>query len=208
MPSAPTQLYSFPGQLGRRGTTMAAVFGLHILLAIGLIAGMKLRPPVPVTATPPPPTIVKEPPAHVAPVRPPTGLDLNRVLPRVEPPDIPDLKRTPDAIVIPSTPIPVVSGDSVEPVVAVSGVRVLRGDRPFYPAALRRAGKEGSVGVRVRVGATGRAELVEVADSSGFTAFDTSAVEAVKRWIFTPAQTATGPITSWVTFKVTFRLTD
>lgn len=208
MPSASTQLYSFPGQFGRRGTTMAAVFGLHVLLAIGLIAGMKLGPPVPLTVTPPPPTIMKEPPAHHVLPQPPSGVDLTHVLPPVVPPEIPELKRTPDEIIVPSAPVPVTGSTGVEPPAVVSGVRVLRGDRPYYPAALRRLGKEGSVGVRVRVGATGRAELVEVADPSGFAAFDSAALEAVKRWIFTPAQTASGPIPSWVTFKVTFRLTD
>lgn len=207
MPSASTQLYSFPAQLGRRSTTMLAVLALHVVLAIGLIAGMTRTPKVPdpafgpkikwVQPKPPPPIPHINPQApRVGTAPPPIGL--------IEPPIQVDLDRV---TYVPPPPVAVATDDGAVPA-TVSGVHVLRGDRPFYPAALRRAGKEGSVAVRVRVGAAGRAELVEVAESSGFAAFDSAALEAVKRWIFAPAQTASGPISSWVTFKVTFRLTD
>ena len=207
MPSATTQLYSFPAQLGRRGTTMLAVLALHVVLAVGLIAGMALRPRL---NTPDVlPKIVYVPHAQPIPLvhLNPGPPDIGRTLPPIidGPPPI---KVVPEADPFPP-PVAVVpsGGDSVAPP-PVSRVQVLHGDKPYYPAALRRLGKEGSVGVRVRVGATGRAELVEVADSSGYPAFDSAALEAVKRWIFAPAQTATGPIASWVAFKVSFRLTD
>ena len=207
MPSATTQLYSFPAQLGRRGTTMLAVLALHVVLAIGLIAGMTLRPPLDIPDVVP--KIVYVP--HVEPVPvarlDPGTPDIGRTMPRIIDGPLP-LKVVPEADPF-TPPVAVVptGGDSVAPA-PVSRVQVLRGDKPYYPAALRRLGKEGSVGVRVRVGATGRAELVEIADPSGFPAFDSAALEAVKRWIFAPAQTATGPIASWVAFKVSFRLTD
>jgi len=206
MPSA-TQLYSVPAQLGRRGTTMLAVLALHVVLAIGLIAGMSLRPRLQIPDVNP--KIVVVPHKAIIPVvrLNPGPPDIGRSLPKIDdgPPPI-QVAVQPDPFT-PPMPVVVSGGDSVQPA-PVSNVHVLRGDRPFYPAALRRLGKEGSVGVRVRVGATGRAELVEIADSSGYAAFDSAALEAVKRWIFAPAQTATGPITSWVAFKVTFRLTD
>ena len=207
MPSATTQLYSFPAQLGRRGTTMLAVLALHVVLALGLIAGMTMRPRLHIPEVIP--KIVIVPHKDIIPIvrLNPGAPDIGRTMPKIiDGP--PPLKVVPEADPF-TPPVTVVrgGGDSVVPA-PVSNVHVLRGDKPYYPAALRRLGKEGSVGVRVRVGATGRAELVEVADSSGYPAFDASALEAVKRWIFAPAQTATGPITSWVAFKVTFRLTD
>ena len=207
MPSATTQLYSFPAQLGRRGTTMLAVLALHVVLALGLIAGMTLRPPLHIPEVIPKIVIVPHKEIDRIVRLNPGAPDIGRTMPKIidGPPPLKVVREadpfTPPVAVVPS------GGDSVTPA-PVSNVHVLRGDKPYYPAALRRLGKEGSVGVRVRVGATGRAELVEVADSSGYPAFDASALEAVKRWIFAPAQTATGPIASWVAFKVTFRLTD
>ncbi len=205
MPSA-TQLYSFPAQLGRRGTTAVVVVGLHLVIAVGLIVGMQIRPAVPSDPYYPPPLPQHDP----DPPRPhdPIGADDTGYRPptietKMPPPfDVaPPDARPADAgppFVVPSDPAPV----------QVSAVRVLRGVQPLYPAAARRLNEYGSVIVRVRVGADGHPELVEVATSSGYARLDDAAISAVKRWVFAPAQTAVGPIVSWVTFTVTFRLTE
>lgn len=209
MPSATTQIYSFPAQLGRRGSTMVAVIALHVLLAVGLILGTVLKAPPKAPAWVPPIEMQPIKPIESTPVvRNPSPSDWTVDLPTPTAPDIPLLDLKSDQPYVPPQPAIGRGTDEPTPPAQVSFVRVLRGDRPFYPAAMRRAGQEGSVDVRVRVGATGRAEEVGVAHSSGFPAFDRAAVDAVKRWIFAPAQTATGPITAWVTLKVTFRLTD
>ena len=208
MPSATTQLYSFPAQLGRRGTTMLAVIGLHVVLAIGLIAGMTMRRPVPVTDPVPPPIVIMQPPPVPVVPRDPSAPDIRRSLPDVVRPVIEPVVIAPvEMPVAPPEAVPA-AGPEGTTAIYVSNVRVLRGEPPLYPAVMRRLGKEGSVGVRVRVGAAGRPELVEVATSSGYAAFDNAAVDAVRHWMFAPAQTASGPVSSWVTLRVTFQLTS
>jgi len=85
---------------------------------------------------------------------------------------------------------------------------VLRADEPLYPAAARRLGEQGVVMLSVHVRPDGRPEAVVVATSSGYARLDTAAVAAVRHWLFVPAQSGSGPVASWVSLKVTFRLTD
>lgn len=53
--------------------------------------------------------------------------------------------------------------------------------RPRYPLGSRRRGEEGIVTVKVKVNAAGRAEKVEIKESSGYPALDREAVDAVKK---------------------------
>src|SRR5262249_3523198 len=57
---------------------------------------------------------------------------------------------------------------------------------PIYPASERRANHEGVVRLQVQVDESGRVLDVQVAKSSGFPALDQAAVDAVKRWRFSP----------------------
>ena len=205
--SSAAQIYSFPAQLGRRGTTAVVVVGLHVVMAVGLILGMKMRPPITDEPHYPPPTVQPHAPDPL-PLRRLEGSDdtgyhqptIDRSVPPpidVSPPDAAPVDNGPP-IAVPGNPAPA----------PVSQVHVLRGEQPLYPASARRLGEHGTVVVRVRVGADGRPEAVEVASSSGSKRLDESALGAVRHWVFAPAQTTVGPIVSWVTFKVTFRLTD
>jgi len=85
--------------------------------------------------------------------------------------------------------------------------RVLRSDEPPYPAAARRLGEQGVVVVRVRVAADGRAEQIELAGSSGSARLDEAALRSVRGWLFRPAESGAGPVESWITLRVIFRLT-
>lgn len=85
----------------------------------------------------------------------------------------------------------------------------LKADRvPTYPPALRRAGVEGTVRVRVAVGADGSVGDAEVAESSGHAALDEAAVEAARQWAFLPATEDGKPVASVVYRYVFFKLTD
>ncbi len=86
----------------------------------------------------------------------------------------------------------------VEPVVAV------RVDPPYPPVALR-AGLEGNVYVRVWVDTRGLVRKAEVLKSDG-AVFDDVALEAVRRWVFTPALMQNRPVAVWVTIPIRFRL--
>jgi len=206
--SSAIQLYSFPAQLGRRGTTMVVVVGLHVVMALGLIAGMTLRLP------PPPPTWIPMNLPRVDPL-PPRPHPVTDMVPRGAPdlaldptPDPVPVRPEPDPV--PASPGPMTDDGPIaaRPPMIVSEVRLLRHDEPKYSAAEIRAGEHGSVAVRVLVGVDGRAVKVEVAATSGFARLDATALESVRHWLFAPAQTASGPVESWATYRVTFRLID
>ena len=60
---------------------------------------------------------------------------------------------------------------------------------PVYPSVARRREQQGTVTVRVLVGADGAVERAEVAESSGFDSLDDAALETVRsRWRFVPAR--------------------
>ena len=64
--------------------------------------------------------------------------------------------------------------------------RVLRKVDPKYPEAARRANREAVVMVEFTVDVDGKATDIKVADPKGF-GFDEAAIEAIKKWRFTPA---------------------
>jgi len=89
-----------------------------------------------------------------------------------------------------------------------SGNGLLSGALPGYPQAARRAGREGIVTVRVLVGTDGIPASVTVRLSSGHEDFDSAAVQAVKKWRFSPARRAGVPVASFHDIRVRFRLED
>jgi protein TonB len=80
--------------------------------------------------------------------------------------------------------------------------------KPKYPDTARRDGKEGRVLLRVLVNEEGRTASVQVNRSSGAEALDQAAVEAIKRWRFSPARYGEKPVESWVRIPIDFRLND
>ncbi len=80
--------------------------------------------------------------------------------------------------------------------------------KPKYPDTARRDGKEGRVLLRVLVNEEGRSASVEVNRSSGVESLDKAALEAIKRWRFSPARLGDRPVESWVRIPIDFRLTD
>jgi TonB family protein len=80
--------------------------------------------------------------------------------------------------------------------------------KPKYPDTARRDGKEGRVLLRVLVNEEGRTASVQVNRSSGAEALDQAAVEAIKRWRFSPARYGDKPVESWVRIPIDFRLND
>ena len=69
---------------------------------------------------------------------------------------------------------------------------------PSYPIEARRRAEQGTVLLRIEVGADGSVEHVEVAQSSGFDSLDQSAMETVRtRWRFVAAQRDGVAVESW-----------
>lgn len=75
---------------------------------------------------------------------------------------------------------------------------------PEYPDIARRAGMEGRVLVRALVGVDGRVRDVRI--QSAESVFDEEAAQAVRRWVFRPAQLNRRPVAVWVSVPITFRL--
>jgi len=103
-------------------------------------------------------------------------------------------------------PPPTVAGPPPALVQAHVDADYLDNPKPVYPSFSRRAGEEGTVSLRVRVGVEGRALAVEVARSSGFPRLDEAARDAVSRWRFVPARRGDNAVDSWVLVPVSFQL--
>ena len=77
---------------------------------------------------------------------------------------------------------------------------------PVYPAFARRLGHEGRVVIRLQVLSSGAVAAARIERSSGYAVLDESALAAVKRWRFRPAQRAGQPVDTTLNVPITFRL--
>ena len=82
----------------------------------------------------------------------------------------------------------------------------LHNSPPRYPLIARRNGVEGTVKLKVLVTREGRAAQVMLEQSSGSSALDTAARDAVRDWQFVPARKGQEPTESWVVVPVVFKL--
>lgn len=78
--------------------------------------------------------------------------------------------------------------------------------RPEYPESARRAGREGTVLLRVLVDDQGRSKQVEINNSSGSDALDRAAAAAIRRWRFYPARYGDRAVESWIKIPIEFAL--
>lgn len=84
--------------------------------------------------------------------------------------------------------------------------RILDRVEPSYPESALRNGSEGDVRLRLWVAPEGRVSRVEVVRLSGTPEMDKRAVEAVKRWRFSPLPEGGSPVTQWGEITLRFRL--
>src|SRR5262245_28678690 len=78
--------------------------------------------------------------------------------------------------------------------------------KPRYPESARKIGAQGVTLLRVRVLESGRVGEVLIEKSAGFRELDSSAAEAVKKWLFEPARRGKEPVQVWVLLPVKFEL--
>lgn len=100
------------------------------------------------------------------------------------------------------------SGSMAASAPPVFPAEVLDHPSPEYPAEARRMGLEGCVVLRVLVSETGRPEEIGVRSSSGHAILDEAALEAVRRWTFTPARSGSAPLPSRVDIPFRFELSN
>ena len=77
--------------------------------------------------------------------------------------------------------------------------------RAVYPEAARRAGLEGQVVLKLRVSDKGKVVEARVVESAG-NGFDEAALEAVRRFTFSPGMKDGSPIATDITYTYTFLL--
>jgi protein TonB len=82
----------------------------------------------------------------------------------------------------------------------------LNNPAPAYPSLSRRLREQGVVLLRVYVLPSGLPDVVELKTSSGSARLDESALSAVRRWKFTPAQSAGRSVGAWVVVPIAFSL--
>jgi periplasmic protein TonB len=84
-----------------------------------------------------------------------------------------------------------------------------RNPPPIYPADARRRAEQGTVTIRVLIGADGSVEHAELAESSGFDSLDDAALDTVRsRWRFVPARHGGLAVESWVLVPIRFALLE
>ena len=78
--------------------------------------------------------------------------------------------------------------------------------KPRYPESARRIHFQGVTILRVRVLENGRVGEIRVEKSAGHRDLDSSAMDAVKKWLFEPALRGKDPVAVWVLLPVSFEL--
>lgn len=82
----------------------------------------------------------------------------------------------------------------------------LNNPKPNYPAMSKRLGEQGSVAVRIFVGADGLPQKRELLKTSGFERLDQAALDVVMRWTFVPGKRGGVPEAMWMATTIKFEL--
>ncbi len=114
--------------------------------------------------------------------------------------DIPEYRVPPDIAIPDEAPPDTFIAVEKDPVL-VSSVM------PAYPPLALKAEVEGRVIVKMWVDRQGKVREVRVVRSTN-EIFDDVAVEAAKKFVFTPAYMNNGPVSVWVAYPFRFKLTD
>ena len=96
-------------------------------------------------------------------------------------------------------PVPVLTAPAIDP-------RFARDLQPPYPSAMERIEQEGSVTVRVQIGADGRVIDVELVRTDADEFFTATKAWALRKWRFRPATRDGEAVVSWLTKTVQFRI--
>jgi len=92
------------------------------------------------------------------------------------------------------------------PTITMAVPRYKKNRPPAYPRLARRRGYQGRVVLEVLVREDGSAGAVRLEKSSGHTLLDEAAIEAVKKWLFSPGRERDEVVEMWVKIPVRFRL--
>jgi protein TonB len=82
----------------------------------------------------------------------------------------------------------------------------LKNPQPSYPVFAKKRQQQGTVMLKVKVSTEGKAEVIELAESSGFSLLDDAAQKAVAKWQFIPARRGDVVIAASVIVPVHFAI--
>jgi len=199
--------YHAKKSVGQRSTGIIIVVGFHVLLIMGLVAGLdrkyvknvveilkadvkeeeikkeELPPPPPPDIKPPPPDFV-----------PPPSLDFVPDAPA--PQAIQNVQRETKTVEKP------VNQTKAKP--AGKGLTA-----PDYPPASIRLGEVGTTGLNLLIGVDGRVSDAQITSSSGSERLDTAAQKySIRSWKFVPCMVGDKPVACWQPYKYTWKLED
>ena len=206
-----------------RTVSLGAAVAINGLILAGFVTMVpdfivKSPPPAPIETynvkAPPPPPIEQpkiEPRAQTPlPYVPPTTLPMpdqpvietTKIMPSEQPPIGPViLPPGPTTVIETPTPLPPLVGAQQDP-------RFARDYQPEYPAQELRAQRDGSVSVRVLIGADGRVKAVEQVSATSTAFFEVTKRQALGKWRFKPATRGGVPQESWKVMSVRFEIKD
>jgi len=158
--------------------------------------------PPPPAATPPPPAATPPPPA----APPPTPQDTDTTAGETETAERDPQPPPPPARATPPPPAEAAPPPPPEPVVTIPP-RMRRRAEPKYPEIAKRAGRQGTVVLRVLVGKDGKPLKVEpISPPRKDLGLSDAAVQAALNSRYEPARRGDEPIEMWTTLTYTFKL--
>lgn len=161
-------------------------------------------PPEDIPETAPPPPVAPPPPINIAPAPPPL-----RTTPTIPPPAPPTLRIPPPAPPAPPAPRPAPPSQArgASPDGLNSWAARIQGD---YPSSALRREEQGTVTMRITIGANGRVEACSVTRSSGSSALDDAACRGMQRYArYNPALNAAGnPISATTSQSIRYVLPE
>jgi len=192
---------------------------VEVVVPVQILAEM-IAPPAPPKVEPPTPPAPKiEPPTpapqpKVTPAQKPIAKRTPAPSPKPQPMAIPDPAPAPNAptgALTPQPPAPPISAAPTSP--APQAVQLpsteadyLQNPRASYPPLSRRMGEQGSVLVRVLVGADGYPQKAELKRSSGYERLDRAALEYVMKCRYAPGKVGGVAQTMWYDAPVNYVL--
>ncbi len=177
-----------------------------------------IEPPRPKEDPPPPPPLPPQPQQRVPTVAPAPQLvaiadptpSPNAPVGVIEPPQpLPPITApvapAPPAPIVPPAPPPALPAPPrVE--LPSSDADYLQNPKPPYPPVSKRLNEQGSVTMRVLIGADGLPQKAEIRKSSGFDRLDQSAATTVMKWRYVPGKRAGVAEAMWFNVPINFVL--
>lgn len=194
----------------RRGSGLLFVIALHLAVIVAINNGTQIRGVI-ASVTPvkllPLTDIPKPPPIPINPFKPAIPVTSTFSIPM---PNDPVVESSPSVGPASTTPQSQTESNAGQVERSIVSARVDPSrplTQPPYPTASRRNSEQGRVELMLYILANGKVGDAKVAQSSGYSRLDESAVkEALRSWRFIPQQENGVAMPSWQRFAITFRL--